>query len=848
MAHSDNTSERAPLMSTQRGSSRLSYDTNSTSRQQLYSQLTIPSGSFTIRLLDLQAAPPGRDEAPLTGRLRVAHLADRPEFTSLSYVWGATPEPNTPRFWLTVVSPERVDLEVTENLHHALRRIRRHVGAVTIWVDAVCIDQDDGRDKETQIPLMEEIYSMAQVGYIWLGESSQGLDFAVKCLKSRASISRRLPLAYVAASQGNDRMREWYRLEWRKWSDIFARLCSGRILLLLDQRCPSWFIDKIEDFQNPYMSLHTEGEELVWLLQFFCSPWVFRAWTFQELVLSENPVFLCGHNLIPWEDIVSAVYQPDISTALTVVLAPWRSLVDIWLGVPRRSRRSAPDTSNVEGLQLAPSFGELVRHSIRHRNNSLFWATTYWICVAFAQLGYWALYSPIYLIVMISNRNDPDLAMAIGGLISVLFGIPAILLSFNIYFFSRTFLDFVLTGRLQTWLERSCADAAEHRREFKNIFVPAIWTALRERISSNPMDKAFALSGVLKASGASPSPPDYSQPASEVFKNMLRDLIAWEPAFVTLIMSGGSKSRECGWPSWLANWNSAESNTWLVDRYRNELHDIYAASSRPFRPPIISGINMAVEGQCFGIIGPIFRFTTITDNRSRSQLVSALHQLVMWIHMAFPRGDQTQYLVAYQHPASSSFAILEGKFPPRRPTHYQKLKPTGSKVHRWREVTVERKPWAAPYDFTELRDEFIVHQRFLDIINRHYAAAIDQFVREAGFQGRDHAAALVSIWTQKILDGIKGDATILNYIIKVVNRLVDEGRCLFVMPNGFAGSGPLETKDGDQVYLVPGVRAPLLLRSEGEKWVFSLVGAVLVHGLMRGEEFKEGRLTRVTLR
>jgi len=220
-------SERAPLLSTLDTHSSYNTCANSTSRQQLYSQLAISSGSFKIRLLDLQAAPPGQSpDAPLIGHLRVVHLADGPEFTSLSYVWGNTSEEASSRpFQLTILSPEHVNLDITENLHHALRQIRRHKGTVTIWVDAVCINQDDDCDKETQIPLMEKIYSMARVGYVWLGKSSPGLDFAVKCVMSRASISRRLPLGCISASMSreDDHTREWWRLEWRKCKDVFGK-------------------------------------------------------------------------------------------------------------------------------------------------------------------------------------------------------------------------------------------------------------------------------------------------------------------------------------------------------------------------------------------------------------------------------------------------------------------------------------------------------------------------------------------------------------------------------------------------------------------------------------------------
>jgi hypothetical protein len=46
-------------------------------------------------------------------------------------------------------------------------------GAFTIWIDALCINQKDNRDKEQQISRMGGIYAQASATYIWLGESDK---------------------------------------------------------------------------------------------------------------------------------------------------------------------------------------------------------------------------------------------------------------------------------------------------------------------------------------------------------------------------------------------------------------------------------------------------------------------------------------------------------------------------------------------------------------------------------------------------------------------------------------------------------------------------------------------------
>jgi hypothetical protein len=111
-------------------------------------------------LLDLET--PTRDQkgniidTVLAGRLRTANLDDLPCFTALSYVWGESSLRRT-----ISCLPEVQTLEITENCHAALTQVQRQFGAVSIWVDSICINQNNHGEKTTQIPLMQNIYTKA---------------------------------------------------------------------------------------------------------------------------------------------------------------------------------------------------------------------------------------------------------------------------------------------------------------------------------------------------------------------------------------------------------------------------------------------------------------------------------------------------------------------------------------------------------------------------------------------------------------------------------------------------------------------------------------------------------------
>lgn len=51
-----------------------------------------------------------------------------------------------------------------------------------LWVDAIYIDQSDADEKNYQVPLMHNIYQRAQSVQVWLGESSDQSEEAMKLI------------------------------------------------------------------------------------------------------------------------------------------------------------------------------------------------------------------------------------------------------------------------------------------------------------------------------------------------------------------------------------------------------------------------------------------------------------------------------------------------------------------------------------------------------------------------------------------------------------------------------------------------------------------------------------------
>ncbi|KAF2799471.1 hypothetical protein K505DRAFT_230911, partial [Melanomma pulvis-pyrius CBS 109.77] len=132
----------------------------------LYTEL----GENQIRLLTLQ--PSRLFAASIHTVLHTTNVFSAPAYKALSYVWGDS-ELTAPVF------VNNLPFEATTNLVAALRHIRRKRHNVVIWVDAICINQNDTKERNHQVQMMREIYMKADQVIAWLGEAKDDSDLAM---------------------------------------------------------------------------------------------------------------------------------------------------------------------------------------------------------------------------------------------------------------------------------------------------------------------------------------------------------------------------------------------------------------------------------------------------------------------------------------------------------------------------------------------------------------------------------------------------------------------------------------------------------------------------------------------
>lgn len=134
-----------------------------------------PLGDNQIRLLELE---PGRWCDAIECNLRYASLDESPQYDALSYVWGPAGASDCRR-----IRVEGVEVDVTANLETALRYLRYETGSAVFWVDSLCINQDDVREKGAQVQKMFDIYSRAAHVLAWTGEAADDSDEALQLME-----------------------------------------------------------------------------------------------------------------------------------------------------------------------------------------------------------------------------------------------------------------------------------------------------------------------------------------------------------------------------------------------------------------------------------------------------------------------------------------------------------------------------------------------------------------------------------------------------------------------------------------------------------------------------------------
>lgn len=129
--------------------------------------------------------------------------ASQTSYEALSYVWGSRDGT------LPVLCDSKI-LLVTSNCLSALQHLRLPDVKRVLWVDAICINQEQNKDgldeRATQVPLMGEIYASAQRTLCWLGGGLEYTGLVMRHLKQIGECPSQRGLAKLLRLEGEWRL------------------------------------------------------------------------------------------------------------------------------------------------------------------------------------------------------------------------------------------------------------------------------------------------------------------------------------------------------------------------------------------------------------------------------------------------------------------------------------------------------------------------------------------------------------------------------------------------------------------------------------------------------------------
>jgi hypothetical protein len=246
----------------------------------------------------------------IVSKLIPCSISNPLRFTALSYAWGSPSRQND----LTI---DESTLKITKSVHDFLPYLRRHLGTEYVWIDGVCINQDNDNEKTAQVPLMGEIYTKATEAIIWLGPSDDDIDAALNAI----------PLLNA------------------KLGGIEGRLATTALNnALVDAGLP------------PVGSPVWKG-----FTKLYSRSWFSRLWTFQEAILPKHLKLMCGNNIVPFDmfesftTILRSTYIGRLA-AQDQILGPSIAVAYTKIGTIALGR------NNTAGFRSLPILVEMARH------------------------------------------------------------------------------------------------------------------------------------------------------------------------------------------------------------------------------------------------------------------------------------------------------------------------------------------------------------------------------------------------------------------------------------------------------------------------------------------------------
>ncbi|RFN52095.1 het-domain-containing protein [Fusarium flagelliforme] len=176
-------------------------------------------------------------------------------YIALSYVWGREGFDHQ-------ILINNHPFMVKPNLFSALQHIRRTDQDVILWVDAICINQRDKKERGHQVAQMRYVYEAAEEVFIWLGKGDEETSNLIKAVHSIDEKAKR------AGPRAN----------YKDWT----------------KRCEELMPKELGSPGSPLRSERSRS-----LGKLLKNKWFERVWILQEIARAKTAKIICGNSSCP---------------------------------------------------------------------------------------------------------------------------------------------------------------------------------------------------------------------------------------------------------------------------------------------------------------------------------------------------------------------------------------------------------------------------------------------------------------------------------------------------------------------------------------------------------------------
>jgi hypothetical protein len=219
-----------------------------------YSVAPLDPGGREFRLIELW---PSAESESIKCNLRSYSMdMDCPAYVALSYAWGRKGRCDD-------IYLNGIRFPIGNNLWQFLHHMRLQNTHITLWVDAICINQSDVKERNHQVGMMRQIYSNAQSVSVWLGEADNSCysDVAMDYLAARKTFANNnlKPGRFWNQRQAKGVLALGERNYWRRIWIVQELMLAKEATIYCGSKDVSW--QKFEDLVNNLQAISDRGRD-----------------------------------------------------------------------------------------------------------------------------------------------------------------------------------------------------------------------------------------------------------------------------------------------------------------------------------------------------------------------------------------------------------------------------------------------------------------------------------------------------------------------------------------------------------------------------------------------------------